>query len=143
MTDLDYNEMIKNFIIHDVDIQAVLNELRAAGTEAIAINDQRVVSTTAVRCVGGVVNVNGLATNASPVRIKAIGDPDTLVSALTMAGGIQNQFPDAAMFSIDKAASLTLPAFAGAMPLRYAKPAPDAKAEQAQKQSEEAAQPGP
>lgn len=139
-----YAELIKPYIIHDQDIQAVLNELRAAGAEAIAINDQRVIATTAVRCVGPTVLVNNTSTSGSPVKIKAIGDPDALVSGMTMAGGVQKAYEitDPSMFSIDKAKSLTLPAYAGATPLRHAKPAPEAKAEQAQKQSEDAAAPG-
>lgn len=140
-----YNELIKLYIIHDADIQGVLNELKAAGAEAIAINDQRVVTTTAVRCAGPVVLVNGIPTNGSPVKIKAIGDPDTLVSSITMSGGIQEQYKmtDPSMFSIDKETSLTLPAFAGATPLRYARPAAAGKAAQARKQSDESAGAGP
>jgi uncharacterized protein YlxW (UPF0749 family) len=140
LTPEEYAELVKMYIIHDADIQLVLNELKSAGAEAIAINDQRVVAMTAVRCGGSIVYVNKTETNASPVRIKAIGDPDTLVSSLTMTGGIQGQYAvDPEMFSIDKAKNLTLPAYAGATPLRYAKVAAEAKAEQAQKQSENAA----
>ena len=125
----------------------VVNELRAAGAEAIAINDQRVVATTAIRCVGPVVLVNKAETNGSPVKIKAIGDPDTLLSSLMMANGIADQYKitDPSMFSVDKVADkhgLLLPAYAGATPLRFAEPAPEGKAEQAQRQSEEAAQTG-
>lgn len=137
-----YTEFARPYIIHDADIQGVINELRAAGAEAIAVNDQRVVTTTAVRCVGPVVLVNNVQTNGSPVKVQAIGDPDTLVSSLTMANGVQDQYKitDPSMFSMDKAKSLTLPAFAGATPLRYAQPALEGKAEEAQRQSEEAAQ---
>jgi len=137
----DYIAMTRTYIIHSEDIQAVINELRAAGAEAIAVNDQRVVATTAIRCVGPVVQVNSIPTNGSPVRIKAIGDPDTLVSALTMASGIQDQYKvtDPSMFSMDKVKGMTLPAFAGSTTVRYAQPAADAKAEQAQRQSEQSA----
>lgn len=136
-----YAEFVRPFIIHDQDIQMVVNELRAAGAEAIAINDQRIVSTTAIRCIGPTVLVNNVSTNGSPVKITAIGEPGTLQSAVTMANGIADQYKttDPSMFSVDKADNLTLPAFAGATPLRYAQPAPDAKAEQAQRKSEEAA----
>lgn len=137
----DYIAMTRNYIIHSEDIQAVINELRAAGAEAIAVNDQRVVATTAIRCVGPVVQVNSIPTNGSPVKIKAIGDPDALLSALMMPNGLQDQYKvtDPSMFGIDKIKSMTLPAFAGAAPIRYAQPAPDAKAEAAQRQSEDAA----
>jgi uncharacterized protein YlxW (UPF0749 family) len=141
MSTEDYIAMTRNYIIHSEDIQAVINELRAAGAEAIAVNDQRVVATTAIRCVGPVVQVNSIPTNGSPVKIKAIGDPDMLVSAMTMASGVQDQYKvtDPTMFSIDKVKGMTLPAFAGAQPVRFAKPAQDQSAEQAQRQSEDSA----
>ena len=141
MSQENYIELNQYYMIHDRDVQMVINELRASGAEAISVNDQRVVSTTAVRCVGPVVMVNNVQTNGSPVKISAIGDPDTLLSALTMTGGVSHQFVnDPSMFGIDKSASLTLPAYAGATPIRFAKPAGDAKAEQAQRQSETSAQ---
>lgn len=141
MSNESYVELIRYYIIHDQDVQVVLNELKVAGAEAIAVNDQRVVSTTAVRCIGSVVMVNNVQTNGSPVKISAIGDPEVLFAALTMTGGVSHQFiNDPTMFGIDKAKSLTLPAYAGATPIRFAQPAGDAKAEQAQRQSETSAQ---
>jgi uncharacterized protein YlxW (UPF0749 family) len=141
MSPEDYIAMTRNYIIHSEDIQAVINELRAAGAEAIAVNDQRVVATTAIRCVGPVVQVNSIPTNGSPVKIKAIGDPDMLVSAMTMASGVQDQYKvtDPTMFSIDKSKGMTLPAFAGPHAIRYAVPAQDKSAEEAQINSENAA----
>lgn len=47
------------YIVHDEDLLRVINELRAAGAEAIAINDQRLVSRSEIRCVGPTVTVNG------------------------------------------------------------------------------------
>lgn len=140
-----YLEIIRPYLIHDQDIQAVINELRAAGAEAIAVNDQRVVATTAIRCVGPSVLVNNVPTNGSPVKIKAIGDPDTMLSSLTMAGGVTDQYKltDPSMISIDKSKSQNLPAFSGASPLRYAQRATDAKAQEAQRQSEKAAADAP
>lgn len=140
-----YIETLRPFLIHDQDIQAIINELRAAGAEGIAVNDQRIVSTTAVRCVGPSVLVNNVATNGSPVKIKAIGDPDTMLSSLMMPGGVSDQYKitDPTMFFIDKAKEMTLPAYSGATPIRYAQPAPEAKAEQAQRESEKSASQAP
>ena len=141
LSDEAYIDFAKDYIIHDRDIQLVVNELKAAGAEAITINDQRVVSMTAIRCVGPTVTVNNVTTNGSPVQIRAVGDPATLSSSLFIANGVAAQFGlvDPAMFSLDKVKEQTLPAFAGANPLRFAKPAQDATAEQAQKRSETAA----
>ncbi|HVK06574.1 MAG TPA: DUF881 domain-containing protein, partial [Armatimonadaceae bacterium] len=91
-------------------------------------------------CVGPVVQVNGVPTNGSPVRIKALGDPDALVSSMVMPNGLRDQYSitDSSMFSVDKIKSMTLPAYAGATPLRWAEVAPEKKAAEAQRASEKA-----
>ena len=38
------------YVIHDEDILRIVNELRAGGAEAIAINDQRLIGTSEIRC---------------------------------------------------------------------------------------------
>ena len=75
------NENPNLYIIHDEDLLRVLNELCAAGAEAISINDQRIVATTEVRCAGPTVSVNNVR-SAPPYVIKAIGNPKNLTSAL-------------------------------------------------------------
>ncbi len=135
MSDTAWQELTPDYLIHDANIRDVVNELKNAGAEAISINDQRVVSSTAIRCVGNNVHVNAVPTAGSPVVIRAIGDPDLIQSGLLMRGGIKDHFVDPEMINVDKATLLTLPAFSGATPLRFAKPAPE-KAEQTQRQSE-------
>ena len=49
-----------DLLIHDLDLLYVVNELKNAGAEAISINDQRIVSTTAIECDGNVVKINGV-----------------------------------------------------------------------------------
>ncbi|WP_282004657.1 DUF881 domain-containing protein [Veillonella denticariosi] len=75
------------YVIHDEDILRIVNELRAGGAEAIAINDQRLIGTSEIRCSGPTITVNGKVFGA-PFVVKAIGDPKTLNSALTMRGGV-------------------------------------------------------
>ncbi len=77
-------------IVHDTDLLILVNELRNAGAEAIAVNNQRIVSTTAIRCVGNLITVNGV-TISPPYEVSAIGDPNKLKEALTMPGGIVEQ----------------------------------------------------
>ena len=72
----DPNDMI----VHDNDIISVVNELKNAGAEAISINGQRIVNTTAITCVGNTVMINGEKVGA-PFTIKAIGMPETLKNA--------------------------------------------------------------
>ena len=145
MSEADYIQWTNGYHIHDADIQTVVNELRAAGAEAISINDQRVVASTAIRCVGPVVQVNAVPTAGSPVEIKAIGDSVAMYSGFTMSGGVKDQYAmtDPAMFAIEKSKRLTLPAYAGATPLRFAEIATEKKAEQAQRASETATDTAP
>jgi len=78
-------------LVHDYDLWAVVNELRSAGGEAISINDQRVVGETAIRCVGSVLQVNGVPVT-SPFQIKAIGESQTLAGALMIRNGVIDRF---------------------------------------------------
>lgn len=74
-------------VIHDDDILNIINELRDAGAEALAINDERVLATSEVRCAGSTVSVNNNR-YAAPFIIKAIGDAKNLEAALTMRHGV-------------------------------------------------------
>lgn len=78
---------VNSTLIHDEDLRRVINELSAAGAEAIAINDSRIISTSAVRCVGPTVLVNDTKM-APPYRISAIGKPEQLEAALNLNGGV-------------------------------------------------------
>lgn len=65
------------YLIHDIDVLEIVNELRMAGAEAIAINDERVTATTSIRCGGPTINIDGKR-HAVPFVIKAVGDPKAL-----------------------------------------------------------------
>ncbi len=84
---------ISKYIVHEADILRVVNELLAAGAEAIDINGQRWVSNSAIRCIGPTVIVNGIK-SAAPFKITAIGATETLDSALQMPGGIMELLKD-------------------------------------------------
>lgn len=75
-----------NFIVHDQDLLFLVNELKASGAEAISINGERITAMSEIRCAGTMILVN---TNriAPPFVIKAIGNPDMLVSGLDLQGG--------------------------------------------------------
>lgn len=72
---------IEDYIIHDNDVNDILDELKANGAEAISINDERVILTTKPVCAGPTVIVNDNR-YPSPYVIKAIGDPDALFEAI-------------------------------------------------------------
>lgn len=76
---------IEEYIIHDSDVNAILDELKAYGAEAISINDERVIFSTKPVCAGPTIIVNE-SRYPPPYVIKAIGDPDVLYEAIeTMA----------------------------------------------------------
>ncbi|MGW0521415.1 DUF881 domain-containing protein [Crossiella sp. NPDC003009] len=75
-------------VVHQKDLQSLLNALWAGGAEAVAVADQRLVSTSAVRCIGNTLLLHG-RTYSPPYVISAIGDPDKLNSALDAADGVR------------------------------------------------------
>ncbi len=64
-------------VVHQQDIQAVVNALWAGGAEAMTLQEQRVISTTGIKCVGNTVVLHGVP-YAPPYEITAIGDLDAL-----------------------------------------------------------------
>ncbi len=72
-------------LVHDSDLQRVVNALWAGGAEAVAINDQRLTSLSAIRSAGDAVLVD-LQPLVGPYRVEAVGDPDQLRTALLRSG---------------------------------------------------------
>ena len=130
-------------LVHDFDLQQVVNELRSAKAEAIAIygaggEPVRVTGYTPIRCVGPTIMVNWEGV-AAPFTIEAIGNPSTLSSALLMSGGIVDTLRNSATIGVkvEKFDNMELPAATGGVPkMRVAKTeATDAeKASDAEKQ---------
>ncbi len=107
------------FIIHDSDVRSLVNELLAAGAEAISINDERVVSTTAIRCVGPVIIVNN-SRSSTPFVIKAIGDSATLESAINMTGGVLSELRQWNIgVAIQKSSRIDMKAYSGSVTFKH------------------------
>lgn len=75
------------YLIHDDDLLRVINELKAAGAEAISINGQRLIATSEIRCAGPTLSVNNVR-SSPPYEIHAVGDKKSLENAITMRGGV-------------------------------------------------------
>lgn len=75
---------VDDIVVHQQDVQAVVNALWAGGAEAMMIQDQRIISTSAVRCVGNTLILQGRV-YSPPYRIRAIGDPATMREMLTQS----------------------------------------------------------
>ena len=70
-----------DLVVHQQDIEAVLNALWSAGAEGIQMQDQRIIGTSAPRCVGNTLLLNG-RTYSPPYVVTAIGDPGAMAAAL-------------------------------------------------------------
>ena len=113
-------------VVHQQDIQAVVNALWAGGAEAMTLQDQRVISTTGIKCVGNTVVLHGVP-YAPPYEISAIGDLDSLRISLDSSDYIAGYktYVEAHNLGYDVSTDddLTMPAYDGSSDLRYAKAA--------------------
>ncbi len=109
-------------IVHDSYVLMFLNELRAAGAEALSINDERILATSEIRCAGPTISINNTK-KAAPFEIKAIGDPDTLENALKMPGGAVDQMKFYGIdITIKRSNKLVVKKYTGSSTYKYAKP---------------------
>jgi uncharacterized protein YlxW (UPF0749 family) len=112
-------------IVHQQDIQAVVNAMWKAGARAVTIQGQRVVSTTGIRCIGNAVQLQGVP-YSQPYVISAVGDPTTISDAIARDSYLQVYREDA----VDPAVGvgwqeqteehLVAPAYDGLLGLSYA-----------------------
>ena len=112
---------INKFLVHDVDLREIVNELANAGAQAIEVNGQRIVSSSCVTCAGNVISINGERVS-SPFTIKAIGNADLLYGALTRPGGyIQIMQEQSLISEVKKSNNIQIGKFTGTLPQKYMK----------------------
>jgi uncharacterized protein YlxW (UPF0749 family) len=113
-------------VVHQQDVQAVVNALWIGGAEAMTLQGQRVISTSAVRCVGNTLLLHGVV-YSPPYVVQAIGNPQKLEHALDAAPDviIYKQYVTAYQlgYKVAVESDLTMPAFSGALTLAHARPA--------------------
>lgn len=114
-----------HLVVHQQDLQGVINALWAGGAEAMMLQDQRVISTSAFRCVGNVLFLHG-RTYSPPYVVRAIGDPKELEAALHRSSEVQTylEYVDAVGlgWSVSSETELRLPAYEGGLELKHARP---------------------
>jgi uncharacterized protein YlxW (UPF0749 family) len=114
-----------DLVIHEQDIQAVVNALWSGGAEAMSINGERLTSDSAVRCVGNTLLLHG-AVYSPPYRITAIGDPARLQGALKQDQLVQRFeifVEDFHLgFDVSRSGRLVVPAFQGVIDQTSARP---------------------
>jgi uncharacterized protein YlxW (UPF0749 family) len=112
------------YVLHDEDVLRVLNEIRAAGAEAISLNGERILANTEVRCTGPTIVLNRDKRLAPPYVVTAIGDPDTLESSIKMKGGVAETLQFwGIQVGVKKQSQVTVPAYSGGIKFDYAKAA--------------------
>lgn len=122
----DYSVIMYNYEL----LLSLVNKLKEAGAEAVSINEQRVVNTTEISLAGSAVRINGRST-AQPYTIKAIGNPETLESTITIRGGIVESMRSKYGLTVDieKSEELQIARYSGLINFKYAQPISDDKDE--------------
>ena len=92
----------------DSDILALINELRAAGAQAISVNDERIVAVTEIRDAPPYTMINK-APMTAPFTIRAIGNPDQLENSLNMINGVIESLQDFLKISVKKSEDIFIP----------------------------------
>lgn len=113
---------VNDLVIHSQDVQAVVNAVWRAGAEAVAINRQRLVSTSAILCVGNTLLLNGTV-HSPPYVIEAVGTSRERFEADQLVRRLREDAKSFGLrFSVSREGALELPAFAGATSPHYARP---------------------
>ena len=112
-------------VIHQQDLQAVVNALWQGGAKGIKVMDQRLISTSAVRCVGNTLILQGRV-YSPPYKITAVGDPERLQQSLAASKAIQTYMVYVNVYGlgwkVTEDGAVTLPGYSSTVDLHYAKP---------------------
>jgi uncharacterized protein YlxW (UPF0749 family) len=123
---IDYPEVDPNLlVVHQQDIQAFVNALWAGGAEAVALQGQRLVTTSGIKCVGNTVVIDGVP-YSPPYVIEAVGEPIRLRAALNRSAEVETYRAYAERYRLglaeDEIGDLHIEAYDGPIAFRYAKP---------------------
>jgi uncharacterized protein YlxW (UPF0749 family) len=115
-----------DLVVHQQDLQAVVNALWAGGAEAMTLMGQRIVSTSAVQCVGNTVILHGQV-YSPPFVVTAVGDPSALRESLERDPGVAffRTFVDrfGLGYEVSTRSEAVLPAYDGLLALPHVAPA--------------------
>ncbi len=114
------NSTFETNLVYDYDVIVnLVNELNAAGAEAISINDQRILSHTEIRAAGENININQVP-QTTPFVVKVIGNPETLEGALSGRFGIVSIIREKNyQIDIKKMEKVTVSRYKGIIDYRY------------------------
>jgi uncharacterized protein YlxW (UPF0749 family) len=113
------------YIIHEYELRDIVNLLWMAGSEAVAVNDERLASHSSIYCVGSTVMVNNTRLSP-PYSIRAIGNPRVQQDYLNNPSYLKNlkekERLRGLLFDVKGIANLTLPAYSGGFLVQHARP---------------------
>jgi uncharacterized protein YlxW (UPF0749 family) len=118
---------LKLLVVHQQDIQAVVNAMWKGGASAVTVQGQRLVTTTGIKCEGNAVQLQGVP-YPQPYVIEAVGDQGALLRAIEDDDYLQiyreqATIPDIAVgWDLQLRAQVTAPAYDGLLDLSYAEP---------------------
>lgn len=105
------------------DLRQLLNELKAAGAEAISINGQRIVYDSYIVDIGGThIRINGREMIVSPYEVKVIGNPTYLESGLSKKqyGYIDIKLEEGKDITLVRKDNIVINAYTGNLDMEYA-----------------------
>jgi uncharacterized protein YlxW (UPF0749 family) len=112
-------------ICHATDLTDILNTAWKGGAQAIAVNEERIVNSSSVYCVGSTIMVNGTLMSP-PFNINAIGPQNSLLGAFDDPNQLQDikqrRDVQGLGFHVTRVSAIHVPAFSGALNVRYAEP---------------------
>lgn len=118
----DGNYVYERNIVNDYQLVLnLVNELNAAGAEAISINEQRIISISEIRAAGNAININKIP-QSTPFVIKAIGNKETIEGAVNQRFGIVSILRENSYFvEVKKYDDIQIPRYGGIIRFNYAK----------------------
>lgn len=112
-----------DLIVHQQDLESVINAMWAGGAEAMAVQGHRVTSRSSIRCVGNVLLIDG-SVYSPPYEISAVGEPRSLNAALMSSPQVLTylDYVDALQlgWSMDNIEDLHIAADEGSITMNYA-----------------------
>ena len=116
-------DSLNPYIVHEYDVRDVVNLMWLAGAEGVAVNDERIVASTSIYCVGSTIMVNDTRLSP-PYLVRAIGDPEALYAVATDPAYLvdlrRRVQQHGIKLTIDRREEVTLPSYKKGFTFKYA-----------------------
>ncbi|MSQ36966.1 MAG: DUF881 domain-containing protein [Chloroflexi bacterium] len=116
---------LEKAVCHSTDVTDIVNTAWRGGATAVAVNDERIVGTSSVYCIGSTITVNGTLMSP-PFQVAIIGDPAALLAAFEDPAQLRDIKQRRDMFGlglrVTRASALRVPEYSGALTVKQATP---------------------